>query len=233
MFHRVIDAIRWTPLRMQRIAHHIYKGIKHFSKDEESEIQSDFEKLSSSGVVYWWLEFGVLMISLLGVAEIYETITDFIKFNTRSLTIWERKLLKGIYGNKINYKRVRIDNLALLGPKQFRMCYVSFYTINAWGAMSNHLLIHEMMHVWQYQKMGAVYIPRALAAQNSAMGYNYGGLSALEKAIENGQGFKAFNLEQQADIITDYYLLREGYKAQWSEASRFDLATYEYFIEKL
>ncbi|MGK0364846.1 MAG: hypothetical protein ACI85O_001906 [Saprospiraceae bacterium] len=233
MFHRITDALRWIPLRFKRILKHIYKGIKHFSKSEGETYLSGFEKLTVSGVTYWWLEFSVLILSLIGIAEIYETITDFIKFNTRSLTLWERKLLKGIYGKNINYDRVRIDNLGLIGPRQFRMCYVSFYTINSWGNMSNHLLVHEMMHVWQYQKMGAVYIPRALTAQNSAMGYNYGGLCALEGAIETGQGLKAFNLEQQADIITDYYLLREGYKAQWSDASQFDLPIYEKFIEQL
>ncbi len=233
MFHRIIDALRWTPLRFKRIVHHIYKGIKHFARNDDQENQSDFDKLTVTGVTYWWLEFSVMTLSLFGVAEIYETITDFIKFNTRSLTPWEKKLLKGIYGQGINYNRVRIDNLGLIGPRQFRMCYVSFYTINSWGNMSNPLLVHEMMHVWQYQKMGAVYIPRALAAQNSKMGYNYGGLCALEEAIKSGQGLKAFNLEQQADIITDYYLLREGYKPQWSDAKRFDLPTYEYFVEKL
>jgi hypothetical protein len=231
MFHRIVDAIRWTPLRLKRIFSHIYIGIKHFSKNEDSE--SEFEKLTFSGVSYWWLEFSVLILSLFGIAEIYETITDFIKFNTRSLTPWEKKMLKGVYGKSINYNRVRIDNLGLIGPKQFRMCYVSFYTINSWGDMSNYLLVHEMMHVWQYQKMGAVYIPRALAAQNSPMGYNYGGLDALKEAIENGQGLKAFNLEQQADIITDYYLLREGYKTQWSEANQFDLPIYENFVKQL
>jgi len=229
----VFDAIRWTPLRLQRILKHIYKGIKHFSQTEGEDIQSDFEKLTFTGVSYWWLEMSVLILSLFGIAEIYETITDFVKFNTRSLTTWERKLLKSVYGDSINYNRVRIDNMGFIGPRQFRMCYVSFYTINSWGDMSNHLLVHEMMHVWQYQKMGAVYIPRALAAQYSKMGYNYGGLSELEKAIENGQNLKAFNLEQQADIITDYYLLREGYNAQWSKASKFDLPLFEKFVRKL
>ena len=233
MFHRILDAFRWIPLRFNRILNHIYKGIKHFARSEEEEIQSDFEKLTVTGVTYWWLEFSILGLSLFGVAEIYETITDFIKFNTRSLTNWETKLLKSVYGNSINYKRVRIDNLGIIGPRQFRMCYVSFYTINSWGDMSNYLLVHEMMHVWQYQKMGAVYIPRALAAQNSPMGYNYGGLPALKEAIKNGQGLKAFNLEQQADIITDYYLLREGYNTQWSKADRFDLPIFEKFVNQL
>jgi len=230
MFHRIWDAICWLPLRLSRMGKHIYSGILHFSKEEG---QSEFEKLTLTGVIYWWLEFSVLILSVLGVAEIYETITDFVKFNTRSLTSWEKKLLRSIYGESINYQRVRIDNLGFIGPRQFRLCYVSFYTINSWGDMSNRILVHEMMHVWQYQKMGAVYIPRALAAQNSAMGYNYGGLPALEAAVQSGEGLNAFNLEQQADIIADYYSLREGYRAQWSDAGRFDLPLYERFVKEL
>lgn len=233
MFHRLFDAFRWTPLRLRRISNHIYKGITFFTEGKKQNSSSKSAKLTINNSVYWWLELSILVLSLSGIAEIYETITDFVKFNTRSLTTWEKKLLQGIYGKSINYNRVRIDNLALVGPRQFRMCYVSFYTVNSWGDMPNHILVHEMMHIWQYQSMGAVYIPRALSAQNSVMGYNYGGLSALKKAIKNKKYFKDFNLEQQADIVTDYYLLREGYNTQWSKAGRFDLPIFEKYINEL
>lgn len=230
MAHRLRDIVRWLPLRCRRIAEHIISGLSAFSLADKG---IDLEKTNIARIAYWWAEFLVLTASLFGIAELYETLTDFIKFNTRPLTFWEKKLLHSIYGDSINYERVRIDNLSFVGPRQYRFCYVSFYTVNSWGSMSNHLLIHEMMHVYQYQTMGALYIPRALAAQKSALGYNYGGLPALQKAKDNGQGLSAFNLEQQAEIITDYYLLREGYKTQWSNALRFDLPLYEYFAEEL
>ena len=227
--YRLWDIVRWTPLRLRRIALHITDGVKNLRDKENIQRAKDLP----GGHRWWWSEFGVLLMSLVGTAEIYETVNDILKFNTRSLTPWERELVRSVYGDTINYRRVRIDNLSIVGPRQYRFCYVSFYTINSWGDMSNHLLIHEMMHVWQYQNLGAIYIPRALAAQHSTDGYNYGGLPALEAARAEGKGLDAFNLEQQAEIITDYYLLREGYKAQYAAAARFDLPLYEYFVNQL
>lgn len=72
-------------------------------------------------------------------------------------------------------------------------------------------LVHEVVHIWQYNRVGAAYIPRALAAQRSAMGYNYGGLRPLER----GRSLEAFNYEQQADIIEDAYRLANGSPARW------------------
>lgn len=224
MFHRARDIVRWTPLRFKRTSLHIYQGFDFLANPSN--------QVSLIGVGYWWLEFCILIFSLFGVAEIYETCCDFIKFNTRSLSNWERRLAQSVYGDSINYNRVRIDNLGIIGPRQFNICYVSFYTINSWGTMSNHILIHELMHVRQYQSMGALYIPRALAAQKTAMGYDYGGIPALSAAIRSNQGLKAFNLEQQADIITDYYLIREGYRPQWGNGNRFDLHIYEHFLQE-
>lgn len=233
MFHRIWDIVRWLPLRLKRIGQHIYRGCFHFIQQREQYWKIDLNELSPLGIAYWWLELSILILSLIGVAEIYETITDFTKFNTRSLSNWEKKLVKSVYGETINYNRVRLDSLGLIGPRQFHLSYVSFYTINTWGSMPNHVLIHEMMHIWQYQKMGAVYIPRALAAQNSAAGYNYGGVAALQHALNQGKGLQAFNLEQQADIIMDYYLIREGYRPQWGNGNRFDLPIYESFLDEV
>ena len=65
--------------------------------------------------------------------------------------------------------------------------------------------------VWQYASVGAAYIPRALAAQRSPEGYNYGGIGPLERS----GSLEAFNYEQQADIIEDAYRLTSGHAAQW------------------
>ena len=106
-----------------------------------------------------------------------------------------------IFGDTIQYDRVRIDERAVLGPPQLKICYVSFYTINAWGGMSNALLIHEMVHIWQFQQWGSVYIPRALKAQGSAEGYNYGGAPAVANWARRDGRLEDFNPEQQADLI--------------------------------
>jgi hypothetical protein len=104
---------------------------------------------------------------------------------------------------------------------------VSFNTINSWGPLNDHTLLHELTHVWQYQKMGAIYMPKAIHAQNTT-GYKYGGLAELRKRQAAGQGISSFNLEQQGQISGDYYIAKTGGKATPA-----DLATYEHFIKDL
>ena len=54
-----------------------------------------------------------------------------------------------------------------------------------------------------------VYIVRALWAQKSKEGYDYGGIEGLAQAINEGKGLFDFNFEQQASIIEHYFDLRE------------------------
>jgi len=171
----------------------------------------------------------MLFLSIFGIGELYEFTTNLVKTNTRKLTEREFNLAKTVYGNSLKYDRIRIDNKARIGAKTNHIYYVSFYTINAWGSMSDDIFIHELMHIWQYQKMGIRYIPKALFAQHTSMGYNYGGLPALQKH----NTFKDFNLEQQADIVSDYFRIKMGFRPRWGSATREDLWVYEKYIEAL
>ncbi|EOT1632817.1 type IV secretion protein Rhs, partial [Escherichia coli] len=62
-------------------------------------------------------------------------------------------------------------------------------------AGASHLFIHEMMHVWQYQKGYAVKL-RGLFSW--AANYHYD---------LNLQSFSSYSMEQQASIVADYWLL--------------------------
>lgn len=160
----------------------------------------------------WWAECFFLLADVLLVPDVYEAFSNTLAARTRSLTQPERRLLASIYGPSLPYSMIRIDEHARIGPPQGAFCYVSFHTINSWGPMPPDTLVHEAMHVWQYRRVGAVYIPRALAAQRTEMGYNYGGPDKLGAFPELG----FFNYEQQADIIADAFRLREGGDPRWS-----------------
>ena len=99
--------------------------------------------------------------------------------------------------------------------------------------MQNSIFIHEMVHVWQYEKLGAIYIPKALSAQYTAEGYNYGGVEVLKQYMREGKDLLAFNYEQQGDIVSDYYRIKNGYFPRWGNGSRIDLPVYEYFIRTI
>jgi len=232
-FQRILDILLLFPLRLYRLFRHLWRGVGVERKRSRYWWESELGSGAFKNAAWWFLGLLIYFLECFGIGELYEILTDFFKYNTRPLRDWELKVARSIYGDSINYKRVRIDELSVAGPKQQRFCYVSFYLINSWGPMSNSTFLHELMHVWQYQKMGALYMMQALRGQHSPMGYNYGGVSALKVFLEKGKKLKDFNLEQQADIVTDYYLITQGYDPQWGCGTKADLAVYEKFIEEL
>lgn len=157
------------------------------------------------------VDISFALMDLIGLFDFREVMSNTLTPAIRSLTEKELRMLKPIFGESVPYHLIRIDERAWIGPRFGNFCYVSFLTINSWGPMHPSTLVHEVVHIWQYTHRGAAYIPRALRAQWSEMGYNYGGLAPLQSA----SCLEDFNYEQQADIIEDAYRLANGFEAQW------------------
>jgi hypothetical protein len=98
---------------------------------------------------------------------------------------------------------VGIDPSSWPVKKGKAMAYVTLHTINFEKSIPDHILAHEMTHIWQYRKHGSIYITEALYAQRWGGGYDYGGLEGLKANAE--KGLKAFNFEQQAEIVEDFF----------------------------
>jgi hypothetical protein len=204
-----------------------------------------------------WLGLRVVEVAeVLGVPEILETAADFIRCGTRPLAGDEIAAARRVFGDSIDYALVRIDEGAIVGEGvEARLgrlrnvpviglairaliasnlsstaAYVTFHTINTWGAMDRPLLLHELTHVWQYERMGAVYMPLALRAQATG-GYDYGGVAGLVRARREGTRFTAFNLEQQGDIVRDFYRLSIGDPVPG--AGRGHLSLYAHFVQEV
>ncbi|MEM6317338.1 MAG: hypothetical protein AAF960_06690 [Bacteroidota bacterium] len=232
-FGRIVRIFTLFPLRFLRLLRHFWRGVTFQITSKEYWKDETVEKNGVYVSVIWLTEIGVLFLELLGVGELYESLNDFVKFNNRPLTSKEIELAKSIYQNSIDYQAVRIDERAWAGPKQYHFCYVSFNLINSWGPMRPPIFIHEMMHIWQYQQMGAIYMIRALLAQHSQMGYNYGGVATIRHKMATGQTLFDFNLEQQAEVVTDYFLLKSGQRPQWGMAMVKDISDYENILTAL
>lgn len=230
IFIRLQDWVKLLPIRALRLFAHLVDGIQKLIF--QNYRQTTPTKFLFSNV-YWWIELFFLLLDISGFGEIYETLCDWIKFNTRPLKPWEKEIAREVFGDTINYKRVRVDEWAFIGPPQLKICYVSGYIINSWGKMRNSTLIHEMAHIWHYEKIGLTYIPRALGAQHTMTGYDYGGLEKLKQSVQQNKTFFSFNLEQQAEIVADYYNIKNGYPAQWTKAKFSDLPVYEYFVNQV
>jgi hypothetical protein len=224
IFYRVVGWIKKLPGRLFRLFKHLWAGVKSLKPWSLSWWQSLAEASTWGDFLKWLGTSAIYILEAAGIGEVYETVTDFLKFNTRPLTSEEIGKARKVFGSAIDYNLVRIDEHALLGPSWTDREYVGFNTINGWGTLDDHTLIHELTHVWQYTQMGAIYMPKAIHAQKSG-GYEYGGIAELRRRQTAGKRFTSFNLEQQGQVLGDYYV--DKMNGGLPEA---DMQTYEYFV---
>ncbi|MCH7842505.1 MAG: hypothetical protein IID01_07025 [Chloroflexi bacterium] len=112
----------------------------------------------------------------------------------------------------VQYSAVRVAEgriLRLVFKLNGDRAVTMFHTINL-PAKGHHsrgnldLLVHEMVHVYQFELAGAVYIWQALRAQRTG-GYRYGGWDQLAEDRQRGRRFSGYNREQQGQIAQDYF----------------------------
>lgn len=126
----------------------------------------------------------------------------------------EKELASSVFGAAISLHLISMDPDSIPVSMKKAAAYVSFHTINFHKGIPDQMLIHELVHIWQYERYGSAYITEAIWAQKWGGGYNYGGLEPLMK-YSQGKGLKAFNFEQQADIIEDFFRWKHGLPLQW------------------
>jgi hypothetical protein len=132
--------------------------------------------------------------------------------NKRPLSEAEVQLLRRVFGEGLNYGRVRLVRMgAFFAQLNGSRAFVLGNEMNlpAWAyndiarGKNLSLLVHESVHLWQYQHHGWGYVPAALWAQGFGDGYNY------VKALRAGTPWRKMNPEQQAQLIQDAF--RSGY----------------------
>lgn len=134
--------------------------------------------------------------------------TAIIPGGMRLLTLGEIALAKTLYGNSIEYFRVWVHRESYLpfnlqpitmamspdGEMWFREeTYSPDFSLDE--LPKKHRFMHEMMHVWQTQK-GMFVRTRGLFSRFADYSYS------LDKA-----DLLHYGLEQQASIVSDYWLL--------------------------
>ncbi len=120
----------------------------------------------------------------------------------RELTGPERCELKRIFGDSIDFDRVRIKE----GPAGLfsasKRAFVhgdTIYIPPDKSPASMDLLIHEMTHVWQHQNGGTDYMSEALWGQSMGDGYLF------RKGLLQGKQWSELNPEQQASFIASIW----------------------------
>lgn len=186
-------------------------------------------KVSPVNLMEWSLDFFFYTWDVFLVPEIYMAIQQVLKCQTRKLTDEEEFIAREIFGPSLNTGVIRVDSHALLGTRHLAVAYVSFNLINYRYNIPYHIFVHELMHIWQFQNLGSIYIGRAIQAQFSREKYDYGGTENLFRQMIQGRNLLDFNFEQQAEIMEDFFKLMD----QSTVHRSFDLTVYEYYRQNL
>ena len=168
---------------------------------------------------FWRWLIGLILVTadLTPIALIYEAVLDYLKVKSRPMLPEEVGIIQKVFGNSIPIHLISLNPDSFPARRKRAIAYVSFHIINYHEELQPTTLVHECVHVWQYRHFGSIYILEALWAQHFGEGYNYGGLDKLKLKLEKG-GLKAFNFEQQAEIIEDAYRYAAGLPLQWADS---------------
>jgi len=155
---------------------------------------------------------------------------------SRRLHAWEMRAARTVFAEAIDYRRVRVHEgavwanmfddwarrLRAMGPRPVQqhnaiaLGFHCFFPVNLphppeqsseMSYISVAWLLHELVHVWQFQRMGWRYLLLALAAhlREGANVYDFGGEAGLLRCRRQGWKLQSFNLEQQAAIVQSAY----------------------------
>ena len=159
-----------------------------------------FEILSS--IIGAVLYIGATLLSLL--QKIF-----FLQNNERTLTKAEKHLLRSVFVNSISLYNIRIVEgwSGAYGSGQYattigNTIYLRDIVISS--ARDNNVLVHECVHIWQYQNVGSRYTAEALAAQLlQPVGYNW----EVAEILRGNTVWLDFNREAQASFMQDVWLV--------------------------
>jgi hypothetical protein len=179
---------------------------------EEKEGKHSPKGVQDSALIFivWIGRFVARIFDTFYFPELMDFLWQIVKPNTRRLTRVEEQEARKVFGDSINYQKVRIDEKSLtafLGAKRHKcsgMGITSFRTINfnkkiqtTPGNSNMKWLIHELAHVSQMEHVGSRYMIEASYARVTE-GYEY--------VLGANPHFRDYNREQQASIAADYYI---------------------------
>lgn len=137
-------------------------------------------------------------------------------FQRRRLSVGEIQLAQSVFHNSIDYQHVRVHHGRLIPILQHAHTAMSPFGVMHFPAKlyesdfsqsrKKHLFIHEMTHVWQYHLGLKLWLDGGILACKGGYGK---GLPAYryDHYLTKRTLLSEFNMEQQADIIADYFIL--------------------------
>jgi type VI secretion system secreted protein VgrG len=151
------------------------------------------------------------------------------KSKTRVLTSGEIAMAKTIFKDSINYNKVKVhhggwwlffgfQNTAVtpngeMYYPQSTLLYREDFSSTSRGR-DKALFMHEMTHVWQYQL--------GYPVKQSGLTVTSKGAAAYEYTLNEGKTFSEYNMEQQGELVSDYYMICVELEPEsvWNYSSR-------------
>jgi hypothetical protein len=240
---RLQDAARWPlnfwrdlPRRAGRLAGLLttppFTPIPHAARGRGGSRTAPTQQ--ASAVPFWLHSLLCYLFDLIGGPEIVQFALRLVT-QTEGLTAAEIAAAEAVLGpNALRYREVRLAHDGVL-TWVFRFNGNRAFT--AWHTVAMprcdrttdsyfDLVVHELTHVYQYERVGTVYIGQALDSQSrlGRRAYDYGGPAGLAQARAAGKRYADYNREQQGQIAQDYHA---GLQA------KADVSAYEPFIGEL
>jgi Domain of unknown function (DUF4157) len=218
----LVGIVSFLPELIMQVVKHGFSGLGDWL----------WEKVKAGGA--WVVKLLTRILDLVGFPEIAEFLMHLFA-HIRRLSGPETTAAKSVLGaSAIRYGDVRVASggwLNIVFKHNNARAFTTFHTLNMPPGETLDVFVHELTHVYQYERTGSFYIAEALHAQGTTAGYNYGGAAGLVAAKAAHKPYRGFNREQQAQIAQDYYnLVIVGGGASLSTDER---AAYDHYIGEL
>jgi hypothetical protein len=166
---------------------------------------------SFSQFAVWFHSVLSFSFDVIGGPEIVQSAIRALTI-TRTLTEREVEAAERVLGTEaIRYRDVRIAHggiWQLVFELNRQRAFATWHTINLPANRRNNLplVVHELVHTRQFEKVGSIYIGQGLWAQFrlGSGAYDYGGMTGLIAAHAAGKRYSDYNREQQGQIAQDY-----------------------------
>ncbi len=218
---RIFWALRQLPRRFGRLARAVV-GLRPTTLRGVSRREWSWRHLPLHFVIKC-VEIPLLLAECLLLTDLFAVATiAFRRSAFRALLPREQHLGEAYYGQQIDWSLLRCCDSSRIARKR-GIAFVVLNTVYFDKSLPDDVWVHELMHVYQYQRYGATYIPRALQAQRTHEGYNYGTFTTFSHLTE-------LNAEQQAELMQDYCRRKLGLKPNQTNNTQ-DLAAYETVLQ--
>ena len=132
-------ATRKYPRRLSRLAAHLFfLDYRYYSK--------------SNSTFDWILELGFYILDIVLIPDLYEIFNLLVDGRIRLLLAKEVRLATEYFGKSIELSVVKINTNMSIAVRKKALAYVSMNTINYSATISRAIFLHELVHIYQYQK---------------------------------------------------------------------------------